>query len=680
MSGRHRNRFPSMCRVLVLAAALPALGGGTAVAQGVHVSGRVVQASVGQAIEGATVRYYDPGGRLIGSAVSDASGRFVLRGVLEGVYEFMVQAFGFRAVRIDSIVVRRTDIALGDLALEPYAAEIGAMVITASRTEESLLEAPASVQLVDARTVHERPAVTVADYLRGVTGVDIVTIGLTQHSIVARGFNDVSSGSLFQLIDYRWASIPSLRFNTYNLVPVANDDIDHVELVLGPGSALYGPNVDRGVMHVVTRSPLEDEGSVVTVTGGLRGSQGGDALLDRGLVQMSGRHTARLGARTAVKVSGLYMSGNDWRHFDPQETIARQAAIRDGANPDTLRIGRRNFETSRWALDGRLDTYVGDRARLSLSAGRSHLDRSVELTPVGAAQGQNWSYTYVQGRLRSGEWFAQTYVNQSDAGGSYLLRDGSAIVDKSYIWVGQLQHATNVGSRQRFQYGADVVHTVPRTEGTINGVHENDDELTEFGGYLQSETDVTDAVRFIAAGRLDWHSVVDGPVFSPRAAVLVRPTDFHTFRLTYNRAFSQPSTQQLFLDISSSPSLGPYTAFGVRATGVPAATGFTFRRDCVGGLCMYSPFNADPSQPLPLDATGFWQDAVSGLDVVTRQFTGQPLDPALEAELRSLDPAGSVGTVLRKLDVNSQQIGPALDPASAVTDIAPLEPAITNTL
>jgi len=668
--------------IAALAAAASLARPTPAAAQGGALSGRVVHSVQQEGVSGASLRLYTMDGRLVASGVTDPTGAFSIRRVSPGLYELLVQSFGFRAVHLDSVRVGQTEIAVGDIALQPYAAQLDAVVVTASRSEENLLQSPAPIQVVDARTVSERPATTIADFLKGLTGVDLITIGLTQHAIVARGFNDVSSGSLFELVDNRWASIPSLRINTYSLVTVANDDIDHIELVLGPGSALYGPNVDRGVMHIVTRSPLEDHGTVLTVTGGVRDNQAGQSqgFRDRGLVQMSGRHVAHLSARTALKISGLYMSGNDWRYTDPQEVIARQTAIRDGASPDTLRIGERDFETSRWAFDGRLDTYIGDRARLSISAGRSHLDKSIELTPVGAAQGQNWSYNYAQVRLSSGHLFAQTYINQSDAGGSYLLRDGSTIVDKSYIWVGQLQHGSDLGAHQKFLYGADVIRTVPRTEGTISGIHENADDLTEVGGYLQSETALTSAVSFIAAGRLDWHSRVHGLVFSPRAAVVVRPSPFQAIRLTYNRAFSQPSTQQLFLDLPSSSSLGPFTAFGVRATGVPTTTGFTFRRDCAGGLCMYSPFDADPTQALPVNAAPFWQDAVSEFEAASEQVTGQPLDPALEATLRGLDPTGSVGTVLRKADVGTQQYGDVLDPAAAVTDIAPLQPAITNSL
>ncbi|MFQ6046950.1 MAG: TonB-dependent receptor domain-containing protein, partial [Gemmatimonadales bacterium] len=654
---------------------------GPGTAQTFRVSGRVVDLETGRAVERARVQLLGVGDTLLTAATSDSDGGFVLTRISPGSYSAVVLAVGYQARRLTAIAVTGRDLDLGRISLLPQVHRLGALVVTASREPQSILEAPASVFRVTPRELRERPAITVAEHLGGATGVDIVTTGLTQHNIAARGFNNLLSGSLYELIDYRWAAVPSIRSNTYNLIPVADDDIERIEIVLGPGSALYGPNVDRGVMHIVTRSPLESQETSVSLMSGIRGAQRAESrsAADRSFVQASGRHAGMIGERIGFKVSGLYLSGNDWQSVDPAEIRARNAAIGAGADPDTLLIGRRDFETGRYTMDARVDVRVGREGTFTLSGGAAHLESGVELTPVGAAQGLDWTYTYLQARLRKRSLFVQSYVNLSDAGRSFLLRDGQPIVDNSYLLAAQIQHGSNIGSRHRLLYGADLIRTVPRTEGTISGVHENDDELTEVGAYLQSETDLSRMTTLILAGRVDHHNRVGGTVFSPRAALVIRPGDLHSVRFTYNRAFSQPSTQHLFLDISSSPSLGPFTEFGVRAIGVPSTTGLTFRRECNGGLCMYSPFGADPSRPLAVDAAPYWQNAIDGLAAATRQLTGSSLDPAFEAFLRGLDPRGNVAPALRKFDVSALALGDPLDPQS-VTDIAPIGPSITNTL
>ena len=64
--------------------------------------------------------------------------------------------------------------------------------------------------------------------------------------------------------------MPSLRVNAYSLIPTINEDIEQIEVVSGPGAALYGPNSANGVMHVLTRSPFTSQGTTLSIGGGER--------------------------------------------------------------------------------------------------------------------------------------------------------------------------------------------------------------------------------------------------------------------------------------------------------------------------------------------------------------------------------------------------------------------------
>ena len=160
----------------------------------------------------------------------------------------------------------------------------------------------------------------------------------------------------------------------------------------------------------------------------------------------------------------------------------------------------------------------------------------------------------------------------------------------------QLQHNASLGQKQHFAYGADVLLTRPKTQGTVHGMHEDNDDIDEYGIYLQSETNLSDQIDLILAGRIDKHSHIGDLFFSPRAALVIKPTPENTLRLTYNRAFSTPLTPDLFVDrvgvpdifmlgTNFSPVLGFSPAIDLRAQGT-AGTGFTFRRDD-NGLPMF---------------------------------------------------------------------------------------------
>ena len=151
-----------------------------------------------------------------------------------------------------------------------------------------LLDAPASLSVVSTEQIQDEPALTTMDHVEGQAGVDVMRSGLQGGYVVVRGFNNVFSGSLLTLTDNRIARVPSLRANIQHLNPSTNLDVERVEIVRGPASALYGPNAANGVMHVITRSPIDDPGSAVALGGGLR-QQDGHAP------KLAGRQQARRG-------------------------------------------------------------------------------------------------------------------------------------------------------------------------------------------------------------------------------------------------------------------------------------------------------------------------------------------------------------------------------------------------
>jgi outer membrane receptor for ferrienterochelin and colicins len=625
-------------------------------AQSGIVRGQVLDAETSQPVGAVAVDLITASRARVGTAHTDEGGRFEISGVPAGDYALVFSRIGYELKRLDDIEVGEAPVDVGPVTMISRALRMNPVVVTPSRVEEKAVRAPASTWVVDSTQIRHQPATTAVDHIRQVPGVDVATTGLAQNNVVARGFNNVFSGALLVLTDNRWASVPSLRFNAYNLIPTVDEDIERIEIALGPGSALYGPNVSQGVMHILTQSPLTSAGTTLTFMGG-----------EREVAQITGRHAMRLNERLGFKLSGSYLRGHDWEYHDPVEDSLRASAIAGGADPETLRVGARDFDAERFTGDARLDARLGDQTSLVFAGGFSQSGSSIELTGIGAAQAKDWRTSYVQGRLRHQRLFLQSYVNFSDAGDTYTLRDGGRLVDESMVIVGQAQHDASPWENQRFVYGADFIRTLPRTEGTITGRNEDEDDITELGGYLQYESRLTDRVNLTAAGRLDHHSRVDDLVFSPRAAVVTRLTDGHNLRFTYNRAFSQPSSNNLFLDIRSAQDFGGLP-FDVRVAGVPE-DGFTFARDALGRPLMRSPFTpgglGGPSQQLPLDVTPFW-----GVVVAIMQSRG--------IDLSAVPPPTSadVGSVMRTLNPTNRSFNTVAD----VANVEPLRPQITNTI
>ena len=630
-----------------------------ATAQEATLQGTVTDAESGQPLEEALVE-------VLGTDLAvgtNAEGRFRI-GVEPGSYSIVVSLIGYETARLDGVRAE-TDAQDGPtIAMRSRALVLNPVVVTASRRQEKALDAPASISTVSAAEVARTAATTVADHLRHLPGIDAAQTGISQGTVVARGFNGVFSGTLLTIIDNRYARIPSLRFNAYSLFPTNDLDIDRIEVSLGPGAALYGPNASTGVMHIVTASPIDSPGSSISLAGG-----------ERSLFHGQLRSAHRLSESVGFKISGQYQRGTDWEYVDPSE-----------------RLFMRDYENERYTVDARLDVRFATDGNLILSGGNSTLLKALEMTGVGAAQAEGWGYSYGQARFSLGRLFVQGFYNQTNSGqddpacrgpecSTFLLRSGDPVVDQSNTAAVQLQHGFNVAPWQSFTYGVDWQRTEPKSGGTIFGRNEDDDVIAEAGVYLHSETSLGDRVDLVTAIRIDDHSRLSDRNVSPRAALVFRPAEAQNLRLSFNRAFSTPTSNNLFLDLRVQPLNDMLPLGDIRALGVPEG-GLTFSRGCeatggLNGLCMRSVFA--PGQVLPANAVVLWPALLNLLPAlgippaqaeVLQRLLGNPgpNDPAIKTLFGVLNPEAA-----------SDPTAPPFLPGGQPTDIAELTSTTYNT-
>lgn len=626
------------------------------------VTGTIRDVATSTPLRGIRVEAVSAVGRVAASDVTGEGGTYTLRNLPPGEYALVLSGTDVPVRRLDVTVregrTSRVDaqLAYGNVRLDP-------VVVSASRTPEKLVEAPARIEVVQAAEIQARPATSPAEHLRAVPGIDIASTGLQSSNVVARGFNNIFSGALHALTDNRIAGVPSLRVNFLHFIPSNNEDIARMEVVLGPGAALYGPNTANGILHIITHSPLDQQGTTLSLSGG-----------GRDLVQGEFRTSHLLTRDLGIKLSGQYVQAEEWRYVDPAETgeqarfrcvlnaagctpqqigaarfaradLARAVGIDTAAAQQRIaRIGLRDYGIERWSGEVRADWRPAAGVTTVFSAGTTNSVSGIELTGLGAAQVNDWRYTYYQARTTWNRLFAQVYLNQSDAGDTFLLRNGAPITDRSRMMVAQLQHgATMMQGRQRFTYGADYLLTTPVTEGTINGWYENDDDTRELGAYLQSETDVTDKLELVLAGRVDTHSALPDPVFSPRAALVYKPRTGHALRVSYNRAFNTPSSINQFLDLGSPiPNAGlAQLGYSLRIQGT-GDEGFSF--GAPGTYRVRSPFTpaslGGPGQLLPTDPSVLFPLGVGAFAQIAAA-QGTPLPPSLVAYLTSLRPTNA---------------------------------------
>jgi len=567
------QRFKTIDRALVrcVGCMILLLLSTTLFAQNATLTGKVTDAESGDTLPGANVVV--TAADVQTGAASSVTGEFVVTNLPPGTYVIKVSFIGYETATMANVTLAAGDSKTFNFALELTGINANPITVSASRRSEKVLQAPASISVLEARELTQEVAPSSDALLRNVTGLDMAQTGIDRREIVLRGFNNAFSGATYILTDYRRAAVPSLDVNLHSVMPNMAIDLEKVEIVRGPASALYGAGVDAGVIHYLSKTPFEHSGTTASFSGGERTSFAGHF-----------RHANVIGEKFGYKITGQYAQADDWDYNinDPQDSVQ----LINPVNGDTTFFDR---DYQKLNINGLMEFRLKQNVSLIFNGGYSHLDATV-LSGIGTVQADNYGYVYGQARLQAGKFFAQAYLNKNDAGDSFvygqLQPSGQvlSVVDNSTVLNLQAQYDLDfMEEKEQVIVGVDYDRTAPKTNGTIYGRNENDDLISEFGVYAQSLTKISPKLDLTLAARLDKNNIEDGVQISPRAAIVFKPTAKHNFRVTYNRAYALPGGNSLFLDIiGREVPLAPGISIIQRGRG--SRDGFTFNTATQGGV------------------------------------------------------------------------------------------------
>jgi len=635
--------LPFLFLAAMVFAAAPLAGQGAIV-------GTVSDSATGAPVEGVRIQALGGEGRVAAGTISNGNGHYRLGPLPAGPWTLTAARIGYAPRRgVASGLADGQTVEL-DLVMVARPVPQSEIIVTASRQPETSLQAPASTSVVTREQVEQQITATPIDLLAGVTGMDVASKGLAQRTYTARGSRGASAGSFLTLVDGRDQTLPSIAFNIPYLVPASSSDVDHIEVVRGPAGAIYGPNTERGVAQIITRSPFDAPGTTLSLAGG-----------GRDLFQAELRQAGVIGARLGYKLTGEFIGGTDWVYVDTVADIKRAKALADTvkpADPDTLLIGIRNPKLGRYAVGGELQWRAGYETTLQTGVGYALAVSAVDLEPtLGPIQLLNWGFGNAEAEFSSRRVLGRVSYSWNNSGDSYSLWYGNHLIDLSSMMTAQLKASSGFAQGGSLQYGGDLRYTNPNTMGTIDGANEGDDQVTEVGAYVLGGLPLGTRVHLSAALRADYHDRIGTVAFAPRLGVVYQPTPTQALRLTYGRGYTTPAPPDFFADIQLDSTLGglPYE---VRISGIPPG-GYQFRRDC-GGLCMRSPFGPDSSAFVPIDAAAYWDAAT---DIVYQQSKGT-------IDIRGIPApnAGEVGSVLRELNLVTQAFNPTSVTQASVVD------------
>jgi iron complex outermembrane receptor protein len=479
------------------------------------------------------------------STVTNTLGQFSLGGVPQGVSRLHVSLPGYVS-RNSDVTVAPGQEALVAIQLQETNVELDAMVVSASRRAERRSESPATVTRVGAEQLAETPGNAFVGALKQATGLDFVQVGMTSVAINARGFNSSFNNRMLMLEDGRIGVLPENGLPVGGFTPIPKIDLSGIEVVVGPGSALYGADASNGVLTLQSKDPRDYPGLSFEVTGG-----------NRSYYDLQGRYAGTRG-NWGYKLSGEYNAFTDWSN---RIHSSGATGVWETSVGDTSGL---NWDSSVLRGYGQVIRYLGN-AQVSFTGGYSRTD-GVGQTNVGRNQLVGWTYNIAQLRATTPHWYFSAYRTESNAGDSYAANryTTNRAATPATISDDSVRRMSDWPSDGQL-YAAELQNNfrilpLLNTQVTWGGQYRHDvvssdrqwltDRLTgealkidQWGVYAQTETPILPQLKLLLAARYDDHENYD-PQFSPKAGFLFTPVQGQTFRLFYSRAFKSPSTLQ----------------------------------------------------------------------------------------------------------------------------------------
>ena len=137
-------------------------------------------------------------------------------------------------------------------------------VFASSKRLQPVTEAASSVEIITAEEIKQSGAISIADALRSIVGVQVREPSVNSHAIGVRGFAD--SRHVLITIDGSSAYLHHVNHTYIDNIPVSLEEIERIEIVKGPGGVFYGGSAFSGVINIVTKKPKEIPGTSVNLT------------------------------------------------------------------------------------------------------------------------------------------------------------------------------------------------------------------------------------------------------------------------------------------------------------------------------------------------------------------------------------------------------------------------------
>ena len=472
-------------------------------------------------------------GTILGAA-SDMSGQFLIDRVPRGNFKLVITVIGYETREIPMSITMAKDYDVGVIRLSPQPMKGEPVIVTASKYSQNFQDVPLSVSSMNGREIRSRNIVTLDEALKYIPGLN-----MNADQVNIRGSSGYSKG-VGSRVTFLLDGIPLLTGDTreinFDVIPTYL--IDHIEVIKGAGSALYGSGALGGVINVITRDIEQKPHFYGQTYGGIYAEPSYEQwkwtdnnLYSRGISASYSQGITKLGFQ------GGFAYDNDDNY-------------------------RKNAWRKRYSGSGKLQWSPSPFQRFVLSGNYMHQKRAnflywkdldnALIPPDDQLDDQVLSTrTYLSTDYRyflkdrqffsvKGLWFRNRFEdNISAVGGNKSLAENL---------VGEMQYNSQVGELLLIS-GFEI--TANSVKSNIFGDHWGYSTAI----YLQGETPLMDKMQVTIGARYDYFdidSIAAEGYYTPKLGLVYKPKAGLALRASAGLGFRSPSLAEVYTSTTSS--------------------------------------------------------------------------------------------------------------------------------
>ncbi|UOA10069.1 TonB-dependent siderophore receptor [Methylobacter sp. S3L5C] len=499
-----------------------------------------------------------------------------------------------------------------DLSVEDL---LNVEVTSVAKKAQSLNDAPAAAFVISNDDIKRSGATNIPDALRLAPGLDVARIDANQWAVSSRGFNGRFANKLLVLIDGRNAYSRSFSGVYWENQDVMMEDIDRIEIIRGPGAALWGNNAVNGVINVITKSSSQTQGGLVNAGGGTQ-EQGFGSL----------RYGTKLGENTTARA---YVKGFD----RSQNTL--QSGGKAGDNWDKVQGGFRldSHLSTQDALTVQGDIYqanINQLAYFSQITSPYQGTQNVKNSDSGGNLLSRLQHTFSPTSDYSLQFYYDTYAHNES-----MYSDNRDTLDLEFQHRFAMLDWHEIIWGSGYRYGHDRIAGNQLQNGSAPIANINPASVNDqlYSAFIQDELTLINNKLWLTIGSRFEHNDYSGFEGQPSAKIMWAPHNQHRLWTGVSRAVRTPSRIEKGGSVLTGvipPQTLPFPPFGTPPVATLAQGNSDYMSEEV--MTYEAGYRTTFSKAISLDVTGFYNDyhdlryALQGTPYFTGNAMVVPLD------------------------------------------------------